>query len=432
MNCSETRIKARTNMSAIQTAALKEFETILRKALPSVELPENLVDLLLATMKDSERDRLNDFSFVKPKIDMVNKSSLKTVVKLLPFMPDRLDYMMDQGRCCAIEFDHGLFNPCCKSCGEGQKFCKGHTEKPSPFGEYEDRLTQWNDGLGVGTMEFEVDGKKYVEATFGEYLLDKKIAPEQVKQALKEAGLAIRLAPHDMQVRPKTKKARGRPSEKKVETLEGEEAPAPVADKPKRVKLTEEERKARDEKEAAEKAERAVKRDADRKVIAERKAAEAIVKAQEQAAKLKQKADEADRKAREALAGKAKTQEVVVPEAPGKAKVVVKTRESAAKAKTQEAIASGEVKTKPKAKNPVKAASPVKVPSPAKSQSPDWEPLGTPLDVSMYYKGFLDEMECHEDEETGEKFWVDDERNVYNASKKKIGFVNEEGEVEML
>jgi len=381
-------------MSAIEMIApmLPQFETLLRKALPSLELPSNLVDLLLMAFKETERDRLNDFSFVKPKIDMVNKSSLKTVVKLLPFMPDRLDYMMDQGRCCAIEFDNGLFNPCCKSCGEGQKFCKGHTEKPSPFGEYEDRLTKWNDGLGVGTMEFEVGGKKYVEATFGEYLLDKKIAPEQVKQALKEAGLAIRLAPHDMQVRPKTKKARGRPSEKKVETLEGEEAPAPVVEKPKRVKLSEEERKARDEKEAAEKAERAVKRDAERKIIAERKAAEAIVKAQEQAAKLKQKAEEADRKAREALAGNT----------------------------------SGEAKSKPKAKNPVKAASPVKVPSPAKNQ----EPLGTSLDAE-YYQGDLDEMECHEDE-AGEKFWVDGERNVYNASKKKIGFVNEEGDVEML
>jgi hypothetical protein len=368
-------------MSAMQINALTEFETILRKALPGVELPSNLVELLLATMKESERDRLNDFSFVKPKIDAINKSTLKSVVKLLPFMPDRVDYMIDQGRCCAIEYDSGLFTPCCKACSDGQKYCKGHVEKPTAFGDFAERVEVWNDGLGVGTLEFEVEGKKYVESTYGEYLMDKKIAPEHVRQAIKDAGIALKLHPHDMQVRIKTKKVRGRPSEKKVQavSLEGEEAAeeeptAPVAEeKPKRVKLTPEEKAAKEAAEEVEKASKKEKREAERKVIAERKAEEEVQKARVQAEKAAKKAEEAAQKAADKAAG-------------------LKT------------------KPKPKAANPVKA------------------PIGTSLD-SVYYDGELDELTESEDPSTGNKFWLDDGRNVYDASKKKIGTVDEEGEL---
>lgn len=371
-------------MSAIQINALNDFTTILRKALPGVELPSNIVEMMLDAMKESERDRLNDFSFVKPKIDTINKSTLKTVVKLLPFMPDRIDYMIDQGRCCAIEYDSGLFTPCCKTCSEGNKYCKGHVEKPTPFGDYAERLVSWNEGLGVGTIEVEAEGKKYTEVTYGEYLLDKKIAPEQVKQALKDAGLAIRLHPHDMQVRPKTKKVRGRPSEKKVQavTLDGEEAaeevPVVVEEKPKRVKLTEEEKKEKAEREAAEKAEKKEKREAERKVIAERKEKEAIAKAQLQAEKLAAKAAAAAEKA-------------------------------------------AAIKTKPKAANPVRSKSPVVEPP----------PLGTSLDAT-YYDGDLDELTYSKDPSTGNEFWLDEDRNVYDASKKLIGTVDSEGEVTLL
>ncbi len=365
-------------MSAIQIQALTEFVTILRKALPSVELPSNVVELLLATMKDSERDRLNEFSFVKPSIDVVNKSSLKTVVKLLPFMPDRLNYMIDQGHCCAIEYDSGLFTPCCKACVEGEKYCKGHVEKPTPFGDYAERLAVWNEGLGVGTLEFDVDGKKYVESTYGEYLMDKKVAPEHVKQALKDAGIALRLHPHDLQVRPKTKKVKGRPSEKKVQavSLDGEEAaeevePVVVAEKPKRVKLTPEEKAAKEAAEAVEKEAKKEKREAEKKVIAERKAQEEVEKAQKAAEKAAKKAEEAAQKAADKAAG-------------------IKT------------------KPKPKVANPV--------------------PIGTSLDA-VYYDGDLDELTESEDPETGNQFWLDDARNVYDASKKKIGTVNEEGEL---
>lgn len=373
-------------MSAVQINALTEFETILRKALPGVELPSNLVELMLATMKDVERDRLNDFSFVKPKIDQITKSSLKTVVKLLPFMPDRIDYMIDQGRCGAIEFDSGLFLPCCKACADDHKFCKGHVEKPSPFGDFAQRCKAWNDGLGVGTLEFTVDEDTKTEITYGEYLLKKQVTPEQVKQALREAGLGLRIHPHDLQVRPKQKKARGRPSEKKVQavTLEGEEeAVEPVVEeKPKttRVKLTDEEKAAKKAAEDAEKAERKEKREAERKIIAERKAEEEVAKARVAAEKAAAKAVEAAAKAE-------------------------------AKAKAGAEAKAGAVKPKPK----------------LKSNSPT-AMIGTSMDA-VYYQGDLEDLTESEDPASGDKFWLDDERNVYDASKKKVGTINEDGEL---
>ena len=356
-------------MSALQINALKEFETILRKALPGAELPENLVDLLLAAMKESERDRLNEFSFVKPKIDMILKSTLKETVKLIPFMPDRIDYMMDQGRCCMIEYDSGLFTPCCKVCVDGRKHCKGHIEKPTEFGEYEERLAVWEEGSGVGKMSVTVGDKTYNEVTYGEYLMAKKVAPEHVKQALKNAGIPLRLHPHDLQCREKTKKARGRPSEKKVESvsLDGEEtdeepAEKEAVEKPKRTKLTEEEKAAKKEK-----------REAERKVIAERKEAEAINKAKEAAAKAAKRAEEATQKALNAEKG---------------------------------------IKPKPRAKNPVKQEI----------------PLGTSLDSAPHYEGDLEELTEAEHPETGEKFWIDENHNVYNVERKCIGKINDEGE----
>jgi hypothetical protein len=369
-------------MSAIQTAALKEFETILRKALPGVELPENLVDLLLAAMKDSERDRLNEFSFVKPKIVTILKSTLKDKVKLLPFMPDRIDYMMDQGRCCMIEYDSGLFTPCCKECVDGKKYCKGHVEKPTEFGEYEERLAIWNEGVGVGKMSVTVGDKTYNEVTYGEYLMAKKIAPEHVKKALKDAGIPLRLHPHDLQCREKPKKARGRPSEKKVEavTLDGDEVeqsvePVAVAEKPKRPKLSEEEKAEKKAKEEAEKAEKKAEREEKRKILAERKEAEAVVKAKEAAEKAAKKAEEAARKAENAEKG-------------------IKD------------------KPKPRARNPVKADI----------------PLGTSLDTKPDYEGDLDELTEAEHPDTKEKLWLDEERNIYNADRKMIGKINDEGD----
>ena len=365
-------------MSAVQINALTEFETILRKALPGVELPSNLVELMLATMKDVERDRLNDFSFVKPKIEQITKSSLKTVVKLLPFMPDRIDYMIDQGRCGAIEFDTGLFLPCCKACADGHKFCKGHVEKPSPYGDFAQRCEAWNEGLGVGTLEFTVDEDTKTEITYGEYLLKKQITPEQVKQALRDAGLGLRIHPHDLQVRPKQKKARGRPSEKKVQavSLEGEEEDAEpvVHPKPTRVKLTDEEKAAKKAAEEAEKAEKKEKREAERKSLAERKAEDEVIKARIAAEKAAAKAVEAAAKA--------------------------------------EAKASG-AKVPPKPKS--------------KSVSPKTH-IGTPMDA-VYYQGDLEDLTESEDPATGDKFWLDDERNVYDASKRKVGTINEDGEL---
>lgn len=371
-------------MSAVQINALNEFETILRKAVPGIELPSNLVELMLATMKENERDRLNDFSFVKPKIDQLMKSDLKSVVKLLPFMPDRIDYMIDQGRCGAINFDTGLFLPCCKACSEGNKYCSGHMEKPSPFGDFETRIEKWDEGLGVGTLEFVVDGDVKTEITYGEYLLKKQITPEQVKQALRDSGFGLRLHPHDLQVRSKQKKARGRPSEKKVQAVEGEELEAEVKPKTTRVKLTEEEKKEKAEREANEKAARKEQREEQKKLIAERKAEEDIAKAKVAAEKAAEKARIASEKA--------------------------------------EAKANG-VKPKPKPRSAVKPSSPKSLPPAV--------PIGTSLDAEYYQGDDFDTLECAEDEESGTTFWIDENRNLYDASKKKVGKINEDGEPEL-
>jgi hypothetical protein len=375
-------------MSAIQSLALSQFETILRKALPGVELPDNLVELMLAAMKDNERDRLNEFSLVKPTIDQINASNLKATVKLLPFMPDRVDYMMDQGRCPAIDYDGGLFLPCCAKCKDGNVYCKKHTEKPTPFGDYAERLEKWNEGLGAGTLCYTVGEKEYNEVFWGEYLMKNQITYETVRQAIKDAHLMIRIPPHDLQTRAKTKKAKGRPSEKKVLSLsldggEEEAAEEPVAEKkPTRVKLTPEEKKAKEEAEAAEKAAKKEKREADRKVIAERKAEEEIAKAKLAAEKAAAKAALAAEKA--------------------------------------EAKAAG-LKARPKAANPVRPASPKNAPP----------TLGTSLDAE-YYPGDLDELTSTVDPETGNNYWYDEERNVYDANKKKVGIVNDEDEMELL
>jgi hypothetical protein len=394
----ETERKATNNMSAVQINALTEFETILRKALPSVELPSNLVELMLAAMKDSERDRLNDFSFVKPKIEQIMKSSLKDTVKLLPFMPDRIDYMIDQGRCGAIEFDFGLFTPCCKACVSGEHFCKGHMEKPSPYGTYEERLLSWDDGHGVGNLSFtirdEAKDKDEIkeEITYGEYLLKKKISPEKVKQALKETGLFLRLHPHDMQVRDKPKKARGRPSEKKVQavTLDGEEESSgsespEVKPKPVKVRLSPEEKAAAVLEAEKVKEQKRLEREEKKKLLEIRKQEEAIIKTQQQAEKLAAKAAEKLRQAEEKAAAKA-------------------------------------AGTKPKPKGRKVAA----------TDAPTQEvpPLGTSLDA-IYFDGDLEELEESEGPD-GTKFWYDDERNVYDASKKKVGTINDEGDLVLL
>jgi hypothetical protein len=372
-------------MSAIQTLAYSQFVEILRKALPNVELPDNTVELMLSVMKEGERERLTDFvgSFVMPTIDQVNSSNLKATVKHLPFMPDRVDYMMDQpGRCPAIEYAGGMFCPCCAKCKDGNDFCKDHMEKPSPFGNYAERLEQWDEGKNVGVLSYEVDGKKYKEITYGQYLMKKGLTPETVKKAIKEAHLMIKLAEHDLRVPEKIKKAQGRPSNKKVQAVDDEErdeSEEKSEEEPKkatRVNLTAEEKKAlkaeADAAAAVAKAQKAEAAAEKKKLVEERKAAEAIVKAQ---------------------------------------KAVERAKQMEEKAKN--VLESGG-KPKPKAVNPVKAASP-------KTAPPN---LGTSLD-DVYYTG-SDPLE--EAEADGETIWVDNENNVYNAQKKKIGII-EDGEL---
>lgn len=343
-------------MSAIQLNAINEFLAILRKAVPDIVLPENTTDLMISSMQNTEQ------TGVKMKIDHVLKS-LKSVngVKLLPFSPISIDYMMDT-RCCALELDSCLFTPCCKSRAEGQ-FCKEHI-KGTKYGTYEDRLKEWNDGNGIGTYSVEVDGTTYTECTYGEYLAKKGISYEQVQDDLRRAGLPIRIEQRNLEIRRRVNKSRGRPAEKKVEVVDetstsenssDEDRIQTIEPKDVKSKISEEiqddenrQNKSEDKKtKASQKAEKVQKKEEEKKLFDERKAVEKVAK--------------------EKLA-------------------------------TEKAVTKSRVKK------------------------------GTSLDKPFeLYSGELSELDEAEHPETEESVWIDNARNVYDATKKKIGTIDEEG-----
>jgi hypothetical protein len=286
-----------SDIESITRTNTAQFVAILRKAVPGVALPPNVVELMVSEILGKEKARVNDITFIRPTIDDVKNKLHGTALKLLPFMPDAIDYMIDEGRCPAIEYEHGLFLPCCKKCADGNSFCRTHLEKPTHFGTYEERLAEW-DSMEAGKLAIEApygkEGKTkmYSEVTFGEYLINTaNIDIEEAKRIIKmDAKLMVRLNERDLKIRPKTKKATGRPSTKKVMSLDDEEEteaeePKPEEPKPvRRTKLTDEEREERARKAEEEKASKAVAK-------AEKEEAKRI----EKAAKLKAEAEALER-----------------------------------------------------------------------------------------------------------------------------------------
>ena len=361
-----------SDIETITRANFNQFIAILRKALPGVELPSNVVDLMINEMMGKEKTgRVNDMTFIRPTIDDVNNKLHGTALKLLPFMPDAIDYMMGEaeGRCPVIEYEHGLFLPCCKKCADDNKFCKSHMDKPAYFGTYADRIAQW-DSTKAGTLAFEApygkEGKTkmYTEVTYGEYLVNKaELDIEEAKRIIKnDAKLMVRLNERDLKIRAKVKKATGRPSSKKVVSLDGEDSDdsnGPAAEDPKPVKrtrLTDEER-----------AERAKK-------LEEEKKAKAIIRAEKaEAAKIAKIAKlKADAEALE------RGEKVTKP------------------------------KPKPKAKNPVKEPEPVAV------------------DPREKFEGNVDDLKSNEIQyavnDKEETFYLDPETSkVYNTDLYKVG-----------
>lgn len=361
-------------IDAFARANLMQFESILRKALPDTKFPPNLVELLWEAMKDNDSGRtvMSNGTFVKPTWAMLHGGVKKIA---FPFMPDRIDYEISNGHCSMIVENHGMFTPCCKKCKDGKTHCEVHIAKPTPFGEYQDRLEQWADGENVGKLSYEIetdDGKTKVinEVTFGEYLHEKGLTVDEVRQMVKDAHITLKFSPHDLEIRPKIKKSKGRPPAKKVKDSEdGEEA----AEEEKPKKPTEEEKAAKKAEEERMKAEKKAQREAEKVIREEKKIAEEAEKAKKRAEKLEKQLAEA----------------------------------------------------KAKAENPKK-----KVPPPPR------KPIGTSLDgptkedaelSKELYEGDLATLE--EFEADGITYYNDTNRNVYNADRQKVGILDDEGDL---
>ena len=373
-------------MSSIDFAMFTEVQVLLRVAMPLLELPENFVEMMCSAKDEMKKDRDNvSATPVRPKFDLIMKSDFTDTVKSLPFAPDRIDYGTEEGRCDQIEFEGGLFIPCCAKCGEGMTSCKKHMEKPSVYGNYAQRCVAWDGGMGIGSLCYEIDIEKEGvvskqtknEITYGEFLMKKQITPEAVKKAIKDAGFMFRINPLDLIVRGKPKKVRGRPSDKKIKSVDDEASDSEEVEivKPKvsRTKLTEEEK----ELKAA--------------TLSERKA----------------------------VSEQAKADKALIT----------------ARAKEEKATAEKATKPKPKPERPVRSpGSPKSIPPPIQGTSLD-APLDSPLDApSTDFDGDLSTLTEFSVENDGEEvtYWHDDDRNVFDASKKKIGVIGEEGDLELL
>jgi len=186
-----------------------QFVQILRETLPDVTFPDNLTEMMWETMTGKEEERT-----LRVKTSILH---LKKFPYELPFMPDAIDYKIGEGCCGDIVFAKGLFTPCSKSTKEGECKCKAHTETPSIFGTYEERLVTWDEGRGIGKMAV-ISEKTYKESTYGEYCKHASITSDIVRTALRRENVSLQIDPRNYEVRTKEKKVRGRPTKNLVET----------------------------------------------------------------------------------------------------------------------------------------------------------------------------------------------------------------------
>ena len=178
------------------------------KSLSSVELPENLVDLMYETMSASGES-----------VHLVSVRDVLYSAIPLPFMPDRIDYKIGKGCCDEIVKCDGLFVPCSKQC-DGDK-CAKHLKTPTGLGNYCDRHAAWSKNEPYCVI---IKDKEVKEKAYGTYLHSKKLDSVAVTEELSKWGVSLQLDPSLFRAPAKPlKKSRGRKAEKKVESTESDE-----------------------------------------------------------------------------------------------------------------------------------------------------------------------------------------------------------------
>ena len=204
--------------------ALSQNVSVLRetmkktKSLSSIELPDNLVDLMYETM-----------SAQGETVPLVSVRDILYSAIPLPFMPDRIDYKIGKGCCDEIVKCDGLFVPCSKHC-DGDK-CAKHLKTPTGLGTYWERHEAWskNEPYCVIIAEKEVKGvivkeKELKEKSYGTYLHSKKLDSVAVTEELSKWGVSLQLDPSLFRAPAKPlKKSRGRKATKKVASTESDD-----------------------------------------------------------------------------------------------------------------------------------------------------------------------------------------------------------------
>ena len=298
-------------MSLLAVAQIEELASLVYECVPAgSQMVGNLAELLLQAVEAKTRAKYsgNEFAgtFVKPTSDMLSLVKIQ-----LPFMEECVKYV----GCQSIKYACGLFVPCGGKI-KNSDFCNTCSKKAAEkgcheFGTYDERKE------ALDNEELYSAGGK-TEITYGDYLVAKKLTVEQVKQALRAAGLSINIPTRCLAVTGGAKKRSGRPSKKAEAAAENDDETEVEAPKPKaqRVKMTIDEKVAKlkaDEELKQQKAEqRAAEKIARDAKKAEEEKAKAEAKAEKDAAKLaKQATEEASGKKKKSKTTEAKVQETL-------------------------------------------------------------------------------------------------------------------------
>lgn len=294
-------------MSLLAVSQIDELASLVYECVPAgTMMVDNLAVLLREAVESKTRAKYsgNEFAgtFVKPTSDMLSLVKIQ-----LPFMEECVKYV----GCQCIKYAGGLFVPCGGKV-KNSDFCNTCSKKAAEkgcheFGTYDER----SEALDNGEL-YSAGGK--TEISYGDYLAAKKLTVEQVKQALRAAGLSINIPTRCLAVTGGAKKRSGRPSKKAEAVAENDEEEEVQAPKPKapRVKLSIEERIAKLKADEELKEQKAIQRAAEKAERDAKKAVEAEAKAAAKAAKEAEKA--AKEAAGEASGKKKKTIEKKVQE----------------------------------------------------------------------------------------------------------------------
>ena len=296
-------------MSLLAVSQIDELASLVYECVPAgAPMVDNLAELLREAVEAKTRAKYsgNEFAgtFVKPTSDMLSLVKIQLpfmeeCVKIqLPFMEECVKYV----GCRSIKYAGGLFVPCGGKV-KNSDFCNTCSRKAAEkgcheFGTYDER----SEALANGEL-YSSGGK--TEISYGDYLVSKKLTVEQVKQALRAAGLSINIPTRCLAVTGGAKKRSGRTSKKAEAAAENDDETEVQAPKPKapRVKLTIEEKVAKLKADEELKEQRAIQRAAER---AERNAKKAVEDEAKAAAKAPKEAEKAAKQSAEEANGKKK------------------------------------------------------------------------------------------------------------------------------